>query len=912
MASATVGASPTFPDGTTVYAYLARGQASTGGPVGDAAATGVISSSSVTLSGLTEGESYILFGQVGGAWRRISFAVDANSAASIEEHLADTSDAHDASAISYIPASGMTATEVQAALDELASEVGGGGGGAPSGPAGGVLGGTYPNPGFAVDMATQAELDAVAAAKQPLDADLTALAALTTTAFGRALLELADAAAGRTALGTDAAGASRPPNGSAGGVLGGSYPNPTFAVDMATQAELDAVAAAKQNLDTELTALAGLTSAANKLPFFSGSGTAALADLSSFARTLLDDGDALTARTTLGTVPIFNVKDTAYGALGDNSNDDSAEIQLAIDAAEAAGGGIVFFPKGTYICNGLEVAGDNITLMGEGWHSILKQVSGAADGTYLIRAEGTGTGVSTNRFGLTIRDLKLLGRSDTDVTTQFVHLVALSGVSDCLIERVYFHRNRGDAIYLGSGLSSPVERHNERVRIRDCKFDGGGTDNNRNCISLIDGTDVFIERNLFINHGATNRPGAIDIEPNATVYPAVRNIHIADNVFDDILGNAGVIGLLHSDQQADLTTKTQGLFIERNTFRNNGNSAAAINLNFNQTPTATTVPNNVLIRDNHIIQTTVQPIALDGVRGCELIDNYIAFGYDGSAISLGFTNRCMDVRIEGGRIHRTGTSNTEVGIYLFQIDRLVIHRVTFDNIKTLVPFENNGGSPSSSGVDLAECRIIGSATTAVVTKHASHTLTNGATDNRARGNKFGSVGIDSAIIGGGISYRTLLDSSGSHTAARVAGTYGLGQGDPIAISGTGTLYPLNIINLVAADYLAKHGYLPRLRLRGTLEVNDVAPTGNYTFGLHPVTRPGTSGGAGLVIYTIGAAVAGSTFAINTPAADSDNNGVSGDFAFPSDGRYVIGVVTTATVAASSHLHMSAALQLLEA
>lgn len=36
------------------------------------------------------------------------------------------------------------------------------------GTAGGVLSGNYPNPGFAVDMATQAELDAVAAAKAPL------------------------------------------------------------------------------------------------------------------------------------------------------------------------------------------------------------------------------------------------------------------------------------------------------------------------------------------------------------------------------------------------------------------------------------------------------------------------------------------------------------------------------------------------------------------------------------------------------------------------------------------------------------------------------------------------------------------------------------------------------------------------
>jgi len=153
--------------------------------------------------------------------------------------------------------------------------------------------------------------------------------------------------------------------------------------------------------------------------------------------------------------PFVNVTDPPYNATGDGVTNDTVAIQAAIDAvfASATGGGIVFFPKGTYIVADLKLR-RGVSLMGVG--DVIDQ-----EGS-VLKAPDANSDVLHWSFenpatvGSVIERIRFQGGRKQIVNSD---VAANSSIRDCTFQSGTY------AIYLSGAL--------KQVSVDRCFFSGG-------------------------------------------------------------------------------------------------------------------------------------------------------------------------------------------------------------------------------------------------------------------------------------------------------------------------------------------------------------------------------------------------------------------------------------------------------
>jgi hypothetical protein len=171
----------------------------------------------------------------------------------------------------------------------------------------------------------------------------------------------------------------------------------------------------------------------------------------------------------------YDVK--SFGAVGDGETDDTGSIQQAIGAARA-GGGIVFFPPGTYLTRRLTLY-SQIHLRGSGGDATILRLKPGANSAILESdgfADLTGTRTSGGITMFSVRDLTLDGNRGHNPTRGYG--LRIYGYGYELTEVVVFNCH-DDGIFSEWGLAGalPFPSHQMEARlssIRSHDNDGHG------------------------------------------------------------------------------------------------------------------------------------------------------------------------------------------------------------------------------------------------------------------------------------------------------------------------------------------------------------------------------------------------------------------------------------------------------
>lgn len=155
-------------------------------------------------------------------------------------------------------------------------------------------------------------------------------------------------------------------------------------------------------------------------------------------------GSVLYERVQLFDLSAFRFNVRSFGAVGDGATDDSAAIQAAIDAAEAASGGVVEVPPGYYrIESGLTIESDGVILRGSGpgGENLTSKAAVLAPGALMTEPMltiGTTSGVTR---GSGVEDINF----NYGGSYNCIGMIALMNAQSCFVTRSTLHMNAADA-----------------------------------------------------------------------------------------------------------------------------------------------------------------------------------------------------------------------------------------------------------------------------------------------------------------------------------------------------------------------------------------------------------------------------------------------------------------------------------
>lgn len=187
-----------------------------------------------------------------------------------------------------------------------------------------------------------------------------------------------------------------------------------------------------------------------------------------------------------------------YGAKGDGVTDDTAAVQAAIDAVQAAGGGTVFFPPGTYLItpSGSPAIGIHMYNGTTGYQGV--RLVGSSELASVLKKNGAGTivamsGPSTDTTGnthckfCTMEFLKINGndQSGVSVLCYYADNLTFSNVDfesnrDIQVDSAEFWDSRFFNCVFGGGGSTTADAATPAVLLRDSAASSGfgfSTDN---------------------------------------------------------------------------------------------------------------------------------------------------------------------------------------------------------------------------------------------------------------------------------------------------------------------------------------------------------------------------------------------------------------------------------------------------